>query len=64
MIENKMQIRELIKKGLVTIDKMRDVTTGTPAGNNTKELITVIKTLFPLIQNNNPLLVMFWLKQQ
>ena len=51
-----MQIRELINKGLVTIDKMRDVTTGTPAGNNTKELITVIKTLFPLIQKQQPVI--------
>lgn len=51
-----MQIREIINKGLVTIDKMRDVTTGTPAGNNTKELITVIKTLFPLIQKQQPVI--------
>ena len=51
MIENKMQIRELIKKGLVIIDKMGLFYTNTPAGNNTKELIKVIKSLFPLIQS-------------
>ena len=55
-MENKIQIRELINKGLVTIDKMGNFTTGTPAGNNTKELIKVIKTLFPLIQSQQPVI--------
>lgn len=56
MIENKMQIRELINKGLVTIDKMGNFNPGTPAGNNTKELIKVIKTLFPLLQSQQPII--------
>lgn len=56
MIENKVQIRNLINKGLWVIDKMENFTTGTPAGNNTKELIKIIKTLFPLIQNQQPII--------
>ena len=56
MKEDRKQIQELINKGLVIIDKMRNITTGVLAGNNTKELIKVIRSLFPLIQNHQPII--------
>ena len=56
MMENKIQIRKFINEGFVTMDKMGNFTTGAPAGNNTKELIKIIKALFPLIQNQQPII--------
>ena len=56
MMKNKNQIRKLINKGLLIIDNMGYFTTGTAVGNKTKELIGVIKTLFPLIQDQNPII--------
>ena len=56
MLENKMQIRELINKGIGIIDKMGIFYTNARVGNNTMELIKVIKSLFPLIQNQQPII--------
>ena len=56
MNSKNQQIKELINNGLSIVKRMSGIRSVTPAGPNTNELITVANTLYPLIQNDYPLL--------
>ena len=50
------QIKELINNGLSIVKRMSGISSITPAGPNTRELMKVVNALCPLIQNNFPLI--------
>lgn len=53
-IQIRKQAKELINKGLYIINQMYPLTSNTLAGPNTRKLINVVNSLFPLIQNEHP----------
>ena len=56
MEKKKKQIMELVKDGLSIINRMNGINTSTRSGPNTKELIKVVNYLYPLIQNDYPII--------
>lgn len=55
-MNDKEQIQDFIKQGLLTIKEMGKFNTRTQAGKNTKKLIAQIKALSPMIQNTYPII--------
>ena len=56
MIQEAYKIKRLINEGISIINRMNNITTSSVAGQNTLKLRTVIKEIYPLIQNDYPII--------